>query len=277
MTGWRRYLYATLSWGWRGTAEEWKRVKEAASLFSVLILPVVISVHTIVSWDFAMQLVPAFHSEVFGPYFFVGALFSGVAAVETMMCLLKWNVKEYRDFLQPIHFDMMGRVWLILSLAYSYLYLNDFLPKYYIHEPGKMNYYFYMYFQSGYAPLFWFMFFSNFVAPVFCLGFKPLRENEVLCFILAFGVNIGMYIERVVIILPGLAVWNNLARNVHNYIPSFGEISVVAMTFAAVIAGLMLFCRVFPILPIWELHETRARYLTRQIAGETIGYFKSGE
>lgn len=277
MFGWRRYLYAVLSWGWRGTAEEWKRVKEAAALFSVLILPVVISVHTIVSWDFAMQLVPAWHSEVFGPYFFVGALFSGVAAVETVMCLLKWNVKEFKHLLTPIHFDNMGRVWLVLTLAYSYLYLNDFLPKYYIHENDKVNYYYYTFFESGYAPMFWFMFFSNFVFPTFCLGFRHLRENEVVCFLLSIGVNIGMYIERVIIFLPGESVWNNLVRNVHNYVISFNEFSVIAMTFAGVILGYTAFCRIFPILPIWELHETQSRYLTRQIAGTTVPYFKSGE
>ncbi|MHB2020684.1 MAG: NrfD/PsrC family molybdoenzyme membrane anchor subunit, partial [Candidatus Xenobia bacterium] len=277
MTGWKRYLYSILSWGWRGTAEEWKRVKEAAALFSVLILPVVISVHTIVSWDFAMQFVPLWHSEVFGPLFFVGALFSGVAAVVTVMSLLYWFVPEFKDLISPVHYDMMGRLWLTLSLAYSYLYFNDFIPSYYIHEPGYMNSTYYMSFHAPYMYVLWPMVFTNFVIPVFTLGFKHLRQNIPVMFGVSILVNIGMYIERVILFIPGLTTWNDLVRNVSDYKISFTEFSIILATFAAVISGYTLFCRVFPILPIWELHETKNRYTQREVAGFNQPYFMSGE
>ncbi|MBI2267465.1 MAG: polysulfide reductase NrfD [Armatimonadetes bacterium] len=276
MKGWRKTLYTILSFGWRGTAEEWKRVKEAAALFSVLILPVVISVHTIVSWDFAMQLVPGWHSEVFGPYFFVGALYSGVAAVFTVMTLLKWRC-GFKDLITPIHYDMLGRVFLALGLAWAYLFFNDFLPGYYSNEPDKMAYFRYLAFSHPYSVLFWLMFLTNFVLPIACLSFKGFRMSTVPMFLLSIGVNVGMYIERVLIVFCGTQVYNPLARNVTVYVPSFTEISIVAATFAGVTLGYMLFIRAFPILPIWELAETKIRQTVREIAGKKVYYFKSGE
>lgn len=276
MKGWKKVLYTFLSLGWRGTDEEWKRVKVAATLFSVIILPVVISVHTIVSWDFAMQLVPAWHSEVFGPYFFIGALFSGTAAVFTVMTLLRWTC-GFKPLLQKIHYDMLGRVFLVLCLAWTYLYFNDFLPGYYAREKDKLEYARYMAFESPYAPLFWTMFITNFVLPVFFLGFKKFRESELPMFLISIGVNIGMYIERIVIVIPGLQVYNGLTRNTQLYVPSFTELSVIAATFAGVILGYLLFIRVFPILPIWELAETKHRERVHVVAGEKVHYFQSGE
>lgn len=277
MKGWKKTVYTFLSLGWRGTHQEWLRIKEAATLFSVIILPVVISVHTIVSWDFAMQIVPAWHSEVFGPYFFIGALFSGVAAVFTVMTILKWRCKDFSKLITKVHYDMLGRVFLVLCLAWSYLYFNDFFPGYYANEKDKLEYLHYTAFEKPYGPLFWTMFTTNFVFPVFCLGFKKFRESPLPMFLISLGVNVGMYIERVVLFLPGLQVYNGLNRNVAVYTPSFTEISVIAATFAFVIFGYIVFCRVFPILPIWELAETKGREKVHEIAGKKIHYFQSGE
>ncbi len=276
MKGWIKTLYTLLAWGWRGTSEEWMRVKEAAALYSVVILPVVISVHTIVSWDFAMQVVPGWHSEVFGPLFFVGALYSGTAAVFTMLCILIWTYPSFKKLITPVHFDMLGRVWLTLGLAWAYLFFNDFIPAYYAHEPDKMDYLYYNGF-GPYAPFMWLLVIGNFVIPLFCLAFIEFRRSIVPMFMLSILVNICMYIERLVIIIPGLEIYNALNFNTLPYSYSLTETLVVLGTFGWVIGGLTLFCRVFPILPYWELAETKAREIDREIAGVRVNYFMSGE
>lgn len=276
VTGWKRIVYTILSWGWRGTQPEWKRMKEAAALFSVLILPVVISVHTIVSWDFAMQLVPGWHETVFGPYFFIGALFSGTAAVITVMTILRWVYPQFRKLIEPSHYDYMGRLFLGLGLAWAYLFFNEFIPHYYAHDKEEMQYFWDMAF-GHYAPAFWILFLFNFVFPVVGLSFREFRRNILGMFILSIMVNIGMFLERVIIVVDGLQTYNNLTRNVHFYAPSFTELSVIAGSFAAVILGYMLFVRVFPILPIWELLETKARQKVHQVVGRKIYYFMWGE
>jgi len=276
VTGWKRTVYIILSWGWRGTQPEWKRLKEAAALFSVLILPVVISVHTIVSWDFAVQLVPGWHETVFGPYFFIGALFSGVAAVLTVMTILLWTCPSFKGLIETTHYDYMGRLFLVLGLAWAYLFFNEFIPHYYAHDNDVMYYFWDMAFHHFAYP-FWIMFVFNFVCPLVCLSFREFRKNIMGMFILSIMVNIGMYIERICIVFGGLQTYNNLTRNVHFYFPSFTECSVVAASFAAVIAGYILFCRVFPILPIWELLETKARQKVHEVAGKKVYYFQWGE
>lgn len=276
MKGWIKTVYTLLSWGWRGTAEEWMRVKEAAALYSVIILPVVISVHTIVSWDFAMQVVPGWHSEVFGPLFFVGALYSGTAAVFTMMGLLIWTYPSFLHLVTQTHYDMLGRVWLVLGLAWAYLFFNDFVPAYYAHEPEKMAYLYYNAF-GAFAPYWWLLFIGNFVVPLFCLAFIEFRRSIWPMFILSIWVNICMYIERYVIIVPGTEVYNEITFNTIPYTYSWTEISIVIATFGWVIGGLTLFCRVFPILPYWELVETKARQVEKEVAGVDVNYFMSGE
>lgn len=276
MKGWLRTLYTLASWGWRGTAEEWKRVKEAAALYSVIILPVVISVHTIVSWDFAMQVVPGWHSEVFGPIFFVGALYSGTAAVFTMLCILIWTYPSFRLLITQVHYDMLGRVWLVLGLAWAYLFFNDFLPAYYAHKADKMDYLYYNAF-GAYAPHWWMLVIGNFVVPLMCLAFQEFRRSIYPMFVLSIIVNICMYLERVVIIIPGLEIYNKLNYNIIPYSISPTEFCIVMGTFGWVIGGLTTFCRIFPILPYWELAETKSRQIEREVAGVPVAYFQSGE
>lgn len=276
MKGWLRTLYTLASWGWRGTAEEWKRVKEAAALYSVIILPVVISVHTIVSWDFAMQVVPGWHSEVFGPIFFVGALYSGTAAVFTMLCILIWTYPSFRLLITQVHYDMLGRVWLVLGLAWAYLFFNDFLPAYYAHKADKMDYLYYNAF-GAYAPHWWMLVIGNFVVPLMCLAFQEFRRSIYPMFVLSIIVNICMYLERVVIIIPGLEIYNKLNYNILPYSISPTEFCIVMGTFGWVIGGLTTFCRIFPILPYWELAETKSRQIEREVAGVPVAYFQSGE
>lgn len=275
-TGWRGRLYARLACGWRGTSEEWRRLKEAANLFSVLLLPVVVSVHTVVAWDFATQLVPGWHASVFGPLFLAGALFSGVAAVVTLMALLKWSVPAFGPFFKDAHFEYIGRIWLVLGLAWGYLYFNELLPGYYAHDADRGAYEAWLA-HGRFSLSFWGMLLCNVVLPVACLGFRRFRRRVLPMFLLSLATQAGMYLERVNIVVAGLEVWNPLARNTALYVPSYTEVSLLLASVAGVVLGILLFTRVFPILPVWELLETESRHEVREVAGRTMHYFRSGE
>jgi Ni/Fe-hydrogenase subunit HybB-like protein len=275
VTGWLRPLYSILSWGWRGTQPEWKRMREATTLLSVLILPVVISVHTIVSWDFAMQLVPAWHETVFGPYFAAGAAYSGIASAVIVMAILKWTCPSFEGLIEKSHFDYMGRVFLVIALIWNYLFFNDFIPHYYAHDPDVMNWFNDMAF-GHFAIAFWIMFITNSILPILLLGFKEFRKSIFPMFLLGCGVNLGMFLERVIIVVGGEQIYNDLVRNPPTYFPSITELTVIAGSFCAVIAGLILFARTFPILPIWELIETKAKQKVQHVAGGKLYYFRGG-
>ena len=275
VTGWKRTLYTILSWGWRGTQAEWKRAKEAAALCSVLILPVVFSVHTIVGMDFAMQKTPAWHETIFGPYFVIGALYAGVASAVITMALLRWTL-PFKDIIQTIHFDYMGRIFLCIDLAWNYMLFNDFMPHFYAHDVNVMNW-FKDWLFGHYAPMFWIMFCTNFIIPTCCLAFRGFRKSPLGMFFLACGVTLGMYIERVLIVVEGAETYNGLVRNVHMYFPSVTELSVIFATFCFVFAGIMAFVRIFPIIPIWEMLETKSRQKVHEVAGKKMIFFKWGE
>ncbi|MGD9375609.1 MAG: polysulfide reductase NrfD, partial [Anaerolineae bacterium] len=132
--GWRHRLYSILAIGWRGTEKEWAYHKTALDIFSYVIIPVMFSVHTIVSWDFAMSIQPGWNSTIFGPYFIVGALFSGVAAVIIVMAIIRKSMRlEY--FLRREHFDGMAKFLLILAFTWAYFYFSDYIVPWYNGEP----------------------------------------------------------------------------------------------------------------------------------------------
>jgi Ni/Fe-hydrogenase subunit HybB-like protein len=133
-TGWRHKLFKVLAVGWRGTEGQWRTLKTAITLFSLAIIPVMVFMHTIVGWDFAMALQPEWHSSVFGPYFVTGALLSGAAAVIIVLAIVRRTLHlEY--FVRPEHFDGMGKLLLVFSVAWAYMYFNDYLVPWYGQEP----------------------------------------------------------------------------------------------------------------------------------------------
>ena len=123
-TDWRHRLYSILALGWHGTEREWTNQETALNIFSYCIIPVMFSVHTIVSWDFAMALQPSWHSTIFGPYFIIGALFSGVGAVIIALIIAR-KAMHLEYFLRPEHFNGMAMFLLLLSFTWAYIYFND--------------------------------------------------------------------------------------------------------------------------------------------------------
>src|SRR5437667_10646244 len=115
MTGWRRRIYGVLALGWQGTTKQWHRLEAAMQIMAIAIVPVAISVHTIVSFDFSMSPVPMWHSTIFGPYFVAGAIFSGIAALIVAMGVLR-KVLHLEDYLHPVPFQKLGKLLLLMSM-----------------------------------------------------------------------------------------------------------------------------------------------------------------
>ena len=248
-TGMRRKAYTALALGWRGTPRQWHRLEAAMTIMAVVILPVAVSVHTIVSFDFSMAPVPMWHSTIFGPYFVAGAIFSGIAALILVMAALR-KALHLEAFLLPLHFDNLGKLLLMMSLLWAYFVFAERLTTWYGNDPSEMAV-FWATQRGAYAPLYWTMVVCNLLIPVGILSIGRLRTITG-CAVAAVSVLIGMWIERFLIIVPALG---------HKYLPySWGtyrpqpvEIVITVSTFAAMVLFYALFSKVAPVISVWEL------------------------
>jgi len=260
--GWRHRFYRALALGWRGTEREWNNQETALNVFSYAIIPVMFSVHTIVSWDFAMAIQPGWHSTVFGPYFVIGALFSGTGAVIIALALLR-KTMHLDYFLRDEHFDGMGKFLLLLSLAWAYFYFNDYLVPWYGQAPVEKV--IQQMLATGYAaPLWIMMLFCNVVLPWATLWSRKIRTSIPAIFIISIIVQIGMYLERYIII-PVTLGKNELPYSWGQYIPHWPESLITVGAFALVIFLYLIFTRIFPIIPVWEVHEGQVLHSLRRI------------
>jgi molybdopterin-containing oxidoreductase family membrane subunit len=248
-TGLRRRIYGLLALGWRGTTKQWHRLETGMSIMAIAIIPVAVSVHTIVSFDFSMAPVPMWHSTIFGPYFVAGAIFSGIAGLIIAMAALR-KFLHLEEYLHPLHFQNLGKLLLMMSLLWGYFVFAERLTTWYGNDTAEMNVFYVT--QSGAdSPLDWTMVVCNFILPVCILSIRRLRTIAG-CVIASFGVVVGMWLERFLIVVPTLG---------HKYLPySWGrywpepvEIIVTAATFAAMTLLYVLFSKFVPIISIWEL------------------------
>ena len=249
-TGWRKKVYTIVSLGWRGTPKQWHRLEMAMRIMAVAIIPVAVSVHTIVSWDFAMAPVPGWHSTIFGPYFVAGAIFSGIAALIIAMALLR-KLLHLEEYLRPIHFDNLGKLLLVMSLLWFYFVFAERLTTWYGNFPSEMPVFWAT--QVGrFGPLFWTMVFCNFIIPVPILAIKSLRNKIGWTVAASVPIIIGMWLERFLIIVPSLS-YKIMPYNFGSYRPSWVEITITVGTFAGMGLLYLIFSRVFPIISVWEL------------------------
>ncbi len=248
-TGWRRRLYGVLALGWQGTSRQWHRLESAMFIMAIAILPVAVSVHTIVSFDFSMAPVPMWHSTIFGPYFVAGAIFSGIAALIIAMAFLRRFLK-LEEYLHPEHFQNLGKLLLMMSLLWAYFVFAERLTVWYGNEPSEMAV-FNATQRGPFAPLYWTMVVCNFVVPFSILALRKLRTITG-CVVASCSVLVGMWLERFLIIVPSLG---------HKYLPySWGvyrprpvEIMITVSTFAAMALLYVLFAKLVPIISIWEM------------------------
>lgn len=251
--GWRGKLYRSIirTLGWTGSAKQMARLERTVAIAAVVILPIAVSVHTVVSWVFAMTIQPMWHSAIFGPYFVAGAIFSGIAALLTAMVLFR-KFLHLERYLLPIHFSYLGMLLVIMSIVWFYFTLNEYLTAFYGNEPREMAV-FLAKTQGQFAPYFWIMVVTCFVIP-FSLLFKRRSRTIARVFIASISVNIGMWLERYTIVVPSLS-HTRLPYPVGIYTPSWVEISLFAGCVAAFILLYILFSKVFPIVSIWEVQE----------------------
>ncbi|GAB4417637.1 MAG: hypothetical protein OHK0032_13670 [Thermodesulfovibrionales bacterium] len=255
MNGPRRFIYDVLSLGWRGTEGQQRILQRAIAVMAILVIPIAVSVHTVVSYVFAMTTQPMWHSAIFGPYFVVGAIFSGIAAIIIIMAIIR-RVYHLEEYLRPVHFKNLGILLFVMACLWLYFTLNEYLTTFYGAEPVHMKV-FYSKFTGRYAPFFWLMVMTCFVIPSILLVNKRTRTISGMV-AASISITAGMWLERFVIVVPSLAN-PRLPYERGTYFPTWVEWSLMAGCFALFTLLYMAFTKLFPIVSIWEVRESRER------------------
>ena len=254
-TGIRRIAYSVLALGWRGTPRQWKLQAIAGILLSALILPVFVSVHSIVSWDFGMAVsVNSWHSTIFAPYFVIGAVHSGVSGVVTVMIFMRW-LFGWEEYVRREHIDALGRLLIVIAIAWFYFFAMEFLFGIYGQEGDELATRSLQIFGHPWGWLFLTFIITSFFFPVPLWLFRNVRRSFLWMTITTISVNIGMWLERFIIIVPGLARKQVFTQSWYTYAPSPIEIMIVAGTFALVLMLFLLFAKVFPLIPLFDIKE----------------------
>ncbi len=247
--GKRRKIYDKISFGWTGSAKHWQRWESLSLILAGLATPLVLSVHTIVSFDFATSVVPGWHTTIFPPYFVAGAVFSGFAMVLTLMLVVR-KILGLEQYITMEHIESMNKVILLTGSIVGIAYLTElFIAWYsgYIYEQ-------FAFFNRAFGIYFWSYFgmmFANVVAPQFFWS-KKLRRNLWVTFFLSILINIGMWFERFVIIATTLAK-TFLPSSWSYYYPSPVEIGIYVGTFGLFFTLFLIFVRVAPVVAVAEI------------------------
>ena len=255
--GWRKRLYSILSLGWTGTARQHRRLEIAIAILAIAVIPIAISVHTVVSWVFAMTIQPMWHSTIFGPYFVVGAIYSGIAALLIAMALIR-RIYKLENYLKPIHFNYLGMLLFVMTLLWFYFTFAEYITTFYGSEPTEMAV-FWAKITGEYAIYFWAMILFDLIIPfaILCNRWTRTITGTVIA---SVSVVIGMWLERFTIVVPTL-VNPRLPWDRGLYFPTWIEWSLTAAFFASFILLYMIFTKFFPIVSVWEVREGRERGL----------------
>ena len=260
---WRRGLYRWLSLRWTGTVLQKETLEKAISVMAVFIIPLAISVHTVVSWIFAMTLRPGWDSSIFGPYFVVGAIYSGAAGVIVSMYVLR-RVYRLEDYIEPLHFRKLGLLLLSFSLLYLYFNINEYLTAGYKLE-GSERVLLDRLFSGDFAPIFWTAQVLTIGIPLLLmmavLGIPRYRGFTIPGVVLSSGlIVIGAWVKRYIIVVPTLRSpylpsGQRLPWEWSHYRPSWVEWTITAAAFAAFLLIYTLLSKLFPIVSFWETRE----------------------
>ncbi|OGU08120.1 MAG: hypothetical protein A2W29_00470 [Gemmatimonadetes bacterium RBG_16_66_8] len=263
-------LYRFLAAGYRDTAVQRARLERGIGILSIAVIPIAVSVHTIIGWIFAMTLRPMWHSTIFGPYFVIGAIHSGIAAILVAMVVLR-RVYNLEHYFRPVHFDYLGKMLLIFSALWFYFTFAEHLTVLYGAEPAEMRT-FWAKINGPYALPFWTMVMGCFVIP-FVLMARRATRTPTGVLIAGIAVVIGMWLERYNIVVPTSVnpIWEMEA--VGRYFPSWIELSIMAGAFAGFTLLYMVATKFVPIVSIWEIKEARA--VVEEVA-ERVRRYSSG-
>ncbi len=246
---WRQIFYGVLAMGWRNSSRHWSNYEMAYLILAGIATPLVLSVHTIVSFDFAVSLIPGWHTTIFPPYFVAGAIFSGFGMVLTLMLPLR-AIYKLEDLVTQYHIDCMCKITLATGTMVGYAYAMEFFIAWYGANPNE-GFAFINRAFGPYAWAYWIMITCNVVTPQL-FWFKKVRQNIPLVWVLSLFVNVGMWFERFVIICTSLtrdflpSSWGYISPTVVDIFTFFGTFGVFSVLF-------LLFIRFLPIMPMAEL------------------------
>ena len=248
----RARLYRFLALGWTGSEHQYRRLDRLMNIMAVWLTMLVVIVHTVVAWIFGMTIVPGWHSAIIGPYFLCGAIFSGVGAVIITTAILR-RVYHLEDYIKPVHINALSLFFLSLSLLWFYFTFVEYFTTFYGDEPAHMVIFNAKFWQE-FSPLFWVMVVCCFVIPVVVLS-NPRTRTIAGAVVVSVFVNIGMWLERYIVIIPPLA--RPRLGGIGSYIPTWVEWAITIGCFAFFVLLYTLFTKLFPVVAVWEMHEAR--------------------
>ncbi len=264
----RRLIYGGLSLGWRGTARNWSHYEMLYLILAGLSTPLVLSVHTIVSFDFAVATLPGWHTTIFPPYFVAGAIFSGFAMVVTLMTLVRIGIPQFKNYITIDHLEVMNKIIMATGLMVGYAYASEFFVAWY----SGNQYERFVFINRAFGPYgwaYWIMVSCNVLIPQ-VFWFKAVRRSLPLMFIVSIFVNIGMWFERYVIVTTSLhrdflpAVWGQYAWSFYDGAVLFGSFGMFLTLF-------LLYLRIFPAISIAEIKPVLPVGRDTHTAGSTGG------
>jgi molybdopterin-containing oxidoreductase family membrane subunit len=248
-SGIRKTIYGALSFGWDGAAKTWSRYESVALILAGLATPLVLSVHTIVSFDFATSVIPGWHTTIFPPYFVAGAIFSGFAMVLTLMIVTR-KVFHLEDYITIGHIELMNIVIIITGSIVGIAYITEFFIAWYSGVAAEQ----YAFMNRMFGPYwwaYWSMMTCNVISPQL-FWFKKIRTSIAATFLLSLVVNIGMWFERFVIIVTSLHR-DYLPSSWAMFYPTLSDVGVYLFTFGLFFTLFFLFAKFFPVINMAEI------------------------
>jgi molybdopterin-containing oxidoreductase family membrane subunit len=261
------WLYRFLAIGYQNTEEQRRVLERLISVLAVAVIPIAVSVHTVIGWIFALTLRPMWHSTIFGPYFVMGAIYSGIAALIIAMAILR-RVYRLEAYFKRVHFENMGKLLLLMSCLWFYFTFAEYLTAWYGGEEAEMAT-FWSKISGPYAFPFWLMVVSCTIIPFGLMCFNRTRGVRGTTLASVFVV-LGMWLERYNIVVP-TSQHPRMEMSLTHYLPSWIELSIMAGTFAGFILVYMVATKFFPIISMWEIQEGREESV-RDVSERVAGY-----
>ena len=246
----KKAVYGFFAFGWTGSSREWLRYEALSYVLGGIAAVLVVSVHSIVATDFAVSVIPGWHTTIFPPYFVVGAIFSGFAMVMTLMTVIR-KIYKFEDYVTQSHLNAIAKILIFISLIMGTAYATEIFIAWYSGSEYEMFTFFKNRVTGDYTYQFWIMVICNaFIPQLF--WFKKVRQNITFAFIISLLINVGMWFERFNIIVTSLSK-DYLPSSWVTYSPTWVEIGIYVGTLGMFVAGVLLFFKYIPMIAISEV------------------------